>query len=404
MTGGATLRGMSTAAATCGVCGQGDLEIAWTLPNLPLTETYGTFVADYPNFDQDVRVCGGCGHFQLGMRVDPSFLYSDENYAYKSVGFKRVEEEGLFVSFISSFVPNSVKNILEIGANDLSLAEQLSTLGKQVFAVDPLVGDAPKGSRVQGFRMMAEDFIQSTTEEFDLVVARHTLEHVDDPRLLLAKLFEKVSSKGVIALEFPSLDLIVSSLRGDAFFHQHYHYYDLSSVQKLAKEVGVNLLGFWQNRQGSNGGSIMVALGRDGTRAGQQSFAKGTATAFGTASPSERARGFERFKSHFLGQMETLASLVESNQPIVGIGAGLMTPVLDYHLHGAIGRLPMILDDDAQKHGTAFRNLNVQIALPDKAALPEGFSALITSLENPKPIFRRAIELGAQKILGLPIA
>lgn len=404
MTGRATLRGASTAAISCGVCGQGDLEIVWTLPNLPLTETYGTFAADYPNFDQEVRVCIACGHFQLGMRVDPSFLYSDENYAYKSVGFKRVEEERLFVSFISRFAPNSVNNILEIGANDLSLAEQLSTLGKQVFAVDPLVGDAPKGSRVKGFRMMAEDFIQRTTEVFDLVVARHTLEHVDDPRLLLAQLFEKVSSKGVIALEFPSLDLIVSSLRGDAFFHQHYHYYDLASVKKLANEVGANLLGFWQNRQGSNGGSIMVTLGRDGSRAGRQSFAKGTATAFGAESPSERARGFDRFKSHFLGTMETLASLVESNQPIVGIGAGLMTPLLDYHLHGAIGRLPMILDDDAQKHGTSYRNLNVRIELPDKAVLPEGFSALITSLENPKPIFRRATELGAQKILGLPIA
>lgn len=64
----------------------------------------------------------------------------------------------------------------------------------------------------------------------------------------------------------------------------------------------------------------------------------------------------------------------------------------------------MILDDDIQKHGTSYRNLNVRIELPEKAFLPEGFSALITSLENPKPIFKRAIELGAEKILGLPIA
>lgn len=398
------LKSMSTPAVHCGVCGSSALEVAWALPALPLTETYGAFSADYPNFDQEVRVCSSCGHFQLGMRIDPAFLYSDDNYAYKSIGSKRVEEESIFVSFISRFAPNVVKNILEIGANDLSLAHQLLMLGDQVFAVDPLVGDTSPGSRIQGFRMMVEDFIQGSSEVFDLVVARHTLEHVDDPRLLLEQLLAKVSSSGIIVLEFPSLDLIVSSLRGDAFFHQHYHYYDLASVNKLASEVGARLLGYFQNRQGSNGGSIMVALRKSGPPADPRSFSQAPATAFGTGDPAERARGFERFKRRFTGQMETLVSLLESNQPIVGIGAGLMTPVLDYHLNGAIGRLPLILDDDAQKHGTSYKNLNVRIELPERAALPEGFSALITSLENPKAIFRRATELGAQKILGLPVA
>lgn len=404
MVGEPVLRHVSAAAGCCGVCGNSDLEITWDLPQLPLTETYGTFSADYPCFDQEVRICAECGHFQLGMRVDPFFLYSDENYAYKSVGLKRVEEESLFASFISRFAPTPVEHILEIGANDLSLAEQLSTMGKQVFAVDPLVGDEPKGGRVQVFRMMAEEFIQSTSDVFDLVVARHTLEHVDNPRLLLGQLFEKVSSGGVIVLEIPSLDLMVSSLRGDAFFHQHYHYFDLLSLRRLAIEVDGVVLGYWQNRQGSNGGSIMVAMGKARPLTSRKSFAAGEAAAFGTGVPSERARGFDAFKSQFLGQMETLVTLIENNQPIVGVGAGLMAPVLDYHLNGAVGRLPLILDDDIRKHGTSYRNLDVRIELPGKASLPEGFSALITSMENPKPIFRRAVELGAEKVIGLPIS
>lgn len=327
MKAGAPLRAMSSPAISCGICGHTHLEIVWKLPNLPLTETYGKFSEFHPNFDQDVRICTACGHFQLGIRVDSLFLYSDENYAYKSVGSKRVEEEGLFASFISRFAPTSAKHILEIGANDLSLANKLSTIGKLVFAVDPLVGNPAKGSRVRVYRMMAEDFLNSTSELFDLVVARHTLEHVEDPRLLLEQLFKKVSSGGVIVLEIPSLDRIVSSLRGDAFFHQHYHYFDLFSLRRLANEVDAFLLGYWQNRQGSNGGSIMVALSREKPFARIESFAPGEATAFGTEVPFERARGFENFKSKFLGQMETLKALIESNQPVLGIGAGLMTPV-----------------------------------------------------------------------------
>lgn len=398
------MRVSSGRALSCGVCGHADLEIVWKLPNLPLTETYGRFSADYPNFDQEVRICAICGHFQLGMRVDPSFLYSEENYAFKSVGSKRVEEEGLLASFIERFAPKSPSYILEIGANDLSFAERLSTLGKKVIAVDPLVGDAPKASRVQSFRMMAEEFIRSTNEIFDVVVARHTLEHVDNPRLLIGQLFEKVSSKGVIVLETPSLDLIVASLRGDACFHQHYHYFDLVSFKRLAAEVDGHIVGYWRNRQGSNGGSIMVALGKGRPGTSNKPLATSEPSAFRTDVPLERAGGFDRFKRQFRSQMETLVALIQNNDPVIGIGAGLMTPVLDYHLEGAVASLPLILDDDPLKHGTSYRNLDVRIELPEKAKLPEGFSALITSLENPKPIFRRATELGAQKILSLPIA
>lgn len=147
----------------------------------------------------------------------------------------------------------------------------------------------------------------------------------------------------------------------------------------------------------------MVALGRQ-TTSSENSVDTIQATAFGSEIPSARADGFRLFRNQFLSQMGILMGLIEDNGPVIGVGAGLMTPVYDYHLKGAIGRLPVILDDDASKNGTSYRNLDVPIALPDKAKLPSEFSALITSLENPKPIFRRAMELGAVKILGLPIS
>lgn len=390
-------------ASSCGVCGEGNLESLWELPSLPLTETYGSYSPDYPNFDQDVRICRVCGHFQLGIRVNPEFLYSHENYAFKSIGSKRAVEEDLFVDFIARFTKPFVGKILEFGANDLTLAHKLAQLGRQVIAVDPLVGEASLDQRITSHPKMVEDFLDAETDVFDLVVARHTLEHVDNPRSLLSKVFNRISDDGIVALEFPSLDLITAALRGDAFFHQHYHYYDLVSVRRLAHEIDAELIGYWQNRQGSNGGSIMVALGKKSMPAVNSNLAE-MAFAFGSEQASERAKGFMAFKTRFLAQMNIMMTLIENNRPVVGIGAGLMTPVYDYHLRGAIGRMPFILDDDASKHGWSYRNLNVPIMLPDRAELPADFSALITSLENPRALVKRAMELGAVKILGATVS
>jgi len=388
----------------CGVCGSEQLETVWGLPSLPLTETYGVYSPDFPSFDQSVQICRQCGHFQLGQRIDPQFLYSDENYQFKSNGAKREVEEQIFLRFALSHAAKHNRNILEFGANDLSLAIHLTKLGHAVFAVDPLVSEAPRGIGLRTFKMMVEDFLLESDETFDLIVARHTLEHVDNPKDLLMKLLNKVSSSGVIILEFPSLDLVVGSLRGDAFFHQHYHYYDLASVERLSREVGAEVQGFFQNPRGSNGGSLMVAICREGVRPNRLQTTDLGKIAFRSRIPSDRAKGFKHFINNWQNQMEILSSLITENQPVFGIGAGLMTPVLDYHLKGLISRLPCILDDDPSKNGTSYRNLNVPISLPEKFELPERFSALVTSLESSQQILERARSLGASKILTLPIS
>lgn len=395
---------LTVEARNCGICQESNLLAVWDLPNLPLTETYGPFSKNYPSFDQSVQACAKCGHFQLGSRVSPEFLYSSENYSFKSLGMKRDAEEQLFIRFISEHVNLESKLILEFGANDLSLARKLSKGGNKVFAVDPLVESFEVEPEISAFPVMIEEFLDQTVETFDLIVARHTMEHIDRPLELVERLLSRLTSGGVIVFEFPSLDRIVSSLRGDAFFHQHYHYYDLASVRQLALGLGAGIVGFWQNRQGSNGGSLMVALS-GGAKSEKGWVANAShCVAFGSFEPADRFEAFGRFRDLFINQMTILGFLIETNSPVLGIGAGLMTPVLDYHLGGRIGDLPMILDDDISKHGGGYRNLNTTIQHPDLVSIPAGFTALVTSLENPKPIFSRAIQLGAEKVLGLPVS
>jgi hypothetical protein len=117
----------------------------------------------------------------------------------------------------------------------------------------------------------------------------------------------------------------------------------------------------------------------------------------------DRSMGFVKFQSIFRQQMSVIAGAISLNSPVFGLGAGLMLPVLDYHLGGAVQELGTVLDDDPAKHGTSYSNLRVQIRSPASFRFPEVFNLLITSTENLRVLSKRSDELGASKIISLSI-
>ena len=393
-----------TVADSCGVCNRNDLESVWSLEKLPFTETFGSFDPNYPSQDQRILICQACGHFQLEFQVSPAFLYNPLNYHFKSSGQKRHVEESELLKFIQMHTTAHVNNVLEFGANDLGFSIRMLSMGigKFVHAVDPLAPENSGHDRLASHQLMITDYLSEIGPKFDLVIARHTMEHISNPLDLLRLLQARITNDSVIIMEFPNLASIVKGLRGDAFFHQHYHYFDLSSVMTLAAELGMELIGHRLNHRGSNGGSIMVALKKSKVT-GLRPERIATATAFGTRHPMDRAMGFVKFQSIFRQQMSVIAGAISLNSPVFGLGAGLMLPVLDYHLGGAVQELGTVLDDDPAKHGTSYSNLRVQIRSPASFRFPEVFNLLITSTENLRVLSKRSDELGASKIISLSI-
>lgn len=390
----------------CGVCDSASLREVWYLPGLPLTETFGSFDSTFPSFDQGLNICQSCGHFQLLSQISPNYLYSQESYKYKSSGAKREVEETLFLDFINRNLPISPLTILEFGSNDLSLAKKMTATGAVLHAVDPVAETEELHGGIITHRMMVEEFLESCDTKFDLIVARHTLEHISSPRTLLDSLIRRLTPKGLIVFEFPDLDAILRALRGDAFFHQHLHYFDVHSARRLAIELGIGLIAAQRNPRGSNGGSLMVAFSNRGVEentANLELFGD-SKVSYEAGQPSERLSVFERFKGSFTSQMDILSASIDMNSPTYGLGAGLMTPILDYHLGGLSNRLECLLDDDTTKHGWGYTNLDLRIFNPDRVNLPKHFNVLLTSLENLQALFPRAISLGADKILGISVS
>jgi len=394
----------SQAAKWCGVCGLPNLNPVWDLPSLPLTETFGDYDPTFPSYDQVLCMCMDCGHVQLSNRISPSHLYSPEAYHFTSQGVKRGQEEVFFLDFVFSLLGQKPTRVLEFGANDLSLSNRLINRVNEIHAVDPMVGESKVGGLFT-HPIFVMDFLKDNELKFDLVLARHTLEHVDDPRSLLSSVRDVLNPNGIVVLEFPNLESIIKSLRGDAFFHQHYHYFDVSTVSRLSMESGMHLLAMKTNSEGSNGGSLLVAMTNDAPYLATPLNADlETSHSSASRQVEKRLERFNAFRKRFQSQTEIIKESLNLNDPVLGIGAGLMTPILNYHLQGEIEKLRYILDDDQAKHGTSFKNINVKIAHPDLAELPKGFSALITSMENLKTLFARSVSLGATKIISLSVS
>jgi hypothetical protein len=277
------------------------------------------------------------------------------------------------------------------------LARRMRSSASTYTACDPLLLH-DHGLEVDGIGIIGTTIERAVKEKGfqppDLVIARHTLEHVSDPREMLHELVEASSDDCLLVFEVPSLEHLVEAQRFDAVFHQHYHYFDMDSVRRLIWEVGGEYVGHQYNFQGSNGGSLMFAF-----RRGQRS----------TLPPSvdiaAKVLWLKERISLFTSQMELAGTLLDQLPgPVFGFGAGHMLATLDYHLGHRLDRLVCVLDDDPNKDGFEYRNVNVVVRATPVFSPPEQSSYVITSMENVRSIYQRIQSLNPRRILVPQIA
>ena len=377
---------------SCGICRSASLDLLWDLPKLPLTEQYGTYDAIQKlHWDQQLLICTQCGHVQLGIQLAPAFLYTPAEYSFRTSQSKtaRMGTEIFYQFFRKLSQGHSYRSLVDIGGNDLFLAKMANI--PQSCVVDPICsaqdGQLVEGVKVFG-RFIEEIDFQKEGFQPDLVFCRHVLEHVAHPRELLSQLFQQCSPDALYLFEIPCFENLVEAHRFDAIFHQHYHYFDLATFQRLIAEVGGEYVDHLYNRQGSCGGALLIAF-RQGSRQPQVRMDIRT-----------RQELFKREIVSYQKQMELLADrLVGFHQQIYGYGASLMLATLGYHLGTDFSELICVLDDDPQKDQIGYRNIPVTVRFSTKIPIEPHSNFLITSLENSRAIFKRITELTPRRIL-----
>lgn len=378
----------------------------WELPDLPFTELFGKFDPRFPKVDQGLFIDEEHAHVFLANQVDPRFLYNRDNYAFSTNESPKILAE---LEFLLSFIRDSIRTAglspagstgLEFGANTTAFSDKLVQLGFTMTAVDPVFENHQwdGASQVEVVAQLVEEFLDTRDDTYNLIVARHTLEHIADPVATLRRLGEQLSHDGLIVFEVPDFESIVSKLRFDAVFHQHLHYFDLGSITSIARTAGLEVYSFRRNPVGSNGGSLIVCLRL--SRAEASPGRGGGSRESRVNSVDEKIKRTQLAIGRFEQMLAlTLQHIDNHSGEIAVFGAGLMLPTLDYHLKGAIGqRAFAVFDDDPEKSGLGYRNLPLTISSPP--ADLRKFLMVIGGLESSRGLINRCYELGAAAVLA----
>jgi cyclopropane-fatty-acyl-phospholipid synthase len=379
----------------CGISGTRDFHLLWNLPSFPLTERFGIYKPHQSlTFDQELLISLPTGHIQLRKQLDSKLLYNSSEYLFRTAT-SASSRSGVkfFLNYLKKFTDGRIfESTVDVGGNDLFVARGMASLAKNTAVVDPICalidGQIIDGIKVFG-RLAEEVDFSSDLQSPDLVVCRHTIEHIANPRQLIDQWFRQCDPDCIYVVEIPSLEGLVEAMRFDAVFHQHVHYFDLSTFKHLIWECGGEYLDHSFNNQGSCGGALIVSFRRAKTIQLKTHI-----------DLIPRINLIEKRISQYTTQMAIMGELLDTlPKPIYGYGASLMLATLGYHLGTNFSELDCILDDDPSKDGITYENIPVAVKHTEKVGPPLDCSYLITSLENIRPIYRRILELTPRRIL-----
>ncbi len=70
---------------------------------------------------------------------------------------------------------------------------------------------------------------------------------------------------------------------------------------------------------------------------------------------------YNNFKNHLKSQEKTINNYLKRKRKFYVVAAGALLPILNYHMNGIINKANGILDDDRNKIGKYFPNINTKI-------------------------------------------
>jgi hypothetical protein len=360
-----------------------------------MTERFGRYDSNHSlAFDQELLISLPTGHVQLRNQLDPTILYGSSEYSFRTGGSDKSRRGvDFFLAYLKRFtVGRSFDSFVDVGGNDLFVVRGFSGMAGHRAVVDPICapidGETIDGVKVFG-RFVEEIDLSHDLPRPDLVVCRHTLEHVANPRQVIGQWFRQCAEDCLYVVEIPCFENLVESLRFDAVFHQHVHYFDLSSFRRLIWECGGEYLGHTFNHQGSCGGALLVAFRRAKIKQTKPEI-----------DLESRIAWFKHRISLYKTQMAMMKEELDALPgPVYGYGASLMLATLGYHLQTDFSQLKCVLDDDVMRDGATYENIPVTVRHTAKIEPAPNSSYLITSLENIRPIYRRILELSPRRIL-----
>ena len=362
----------------------------WKLNKLPLTEQFGAYDKKFDGIDQELIIEKKTGIVSLKRKLSAKLLYSKKTYNYTTSTGSKKKDINKFINFIRSRIDKkNINKIIDIGGNDLTIIKRFNGHNTKLYVIDPVGSKSKNFKNITLIKKKVENVnFKKIFKYSNLIILRHTLEHIANPTTLLKKIFSNITYNAFIVIEVPNLDLMLKNKRLDAIIHQHYHYFDKTTLSNLIISSGGQVKFFQNYNEGPCGGSMMLICKKS----------KSNSKKIKKLNLREKIYKIKKSINEFKIKMEKIKLELEKNKKIYGFGAGLMLPTFVYHLGINAKIFECILDDNPKKNNFSYKNLDVKVRSTNKFLPKPNSRYLITSLENVKQIKKRIKKLKPNKI------
>jgi len=161
--------------------------------------------------------------------ISHDYLYNSKDYLKASSRFSEIKK----------IIPN-FKHILEIGCGLGFFLNEAKKENKKILGFEPgeTFYNFIKNNNQIAKYVINDDFLNYSEKniDVDLVVMFHVLEHLEDPNLILKKIFDKTNENVNLVVEVPDIDQCDNGLGLMNYHFGHRWYFSLYSLNKILKK------------------------------------------------------------------------------------------------------------------------------------------------------------------------
>jgi 2-polyprenyl-3-methyl-5-hydroxy-6-metoxy-1,4-benzoquinol methylase len=210
-----------------------------------------------------VMSCSKCGLVQTLDYASSSELFSSDYAYFSSTSKLWVEHARAYSEMITEKLRlDSRSMVIELASNDGYLLSNFVKKNIPCLGIEPTESTAVCAEK-KGINVYKEFFGTDLAKKIivhqglaDLIIGNNVYAHVPDINDFTKGMKDILKPNGVITLEFPHLQELISKAQFDTIYHEHYSYLSLNTVSNIFNKFGLKI---WDvERLNTHGGSLRI--------------------------------------------------------------------------------------------------------------------------------------------------
>ena len=252
----------------CCICNSSDLEKVLDLGKTPLANNLVNSINESINqktYNLGLHRCMKCNHIQLNTEINKNILFSE--YSYKTgVSSSMLKHFNTFSNSLCNYFDKKNKSyrdikVLDIGSNDSTLLDILSSKGFKTYGIEPASNLANTSSHKIFNSFFDDKSIENICKNFglfDVITANNVFAHTRDLNGFVKNMSYLLKEDGMISIEVQYLPTLIKNCYIDMIYHEHTSYHHYKPLDQLFRKYNLTLNSAYNIS--THGGSMRIIL------------------------------------------------------------------------------------------------------------------------------------------------